>query len=561
MKRRPRNVSAPELRLSQVASGSVHVKDRAIGKLSIPRASNLLIEFGPNAGAENTTPLEGAFEFGLSPDQSISANGGSTNTVSSAVTAGATSLSVTASIGPGYYILGSRNRLSTDSGSRFQSDGEIVYVTSTGTTATLSAPTVKAYDSGSNIRYITESTGVVGLNNQVVGGTFRSSNNTSSGAPWTVAFQTQIGLKVQNINAIGGRVDCVRTLLCQNFTMSNIQITDCQSPDSTVTGVGYGLAINWSNRGTITSVSALNSRHTLGYHRLCHNITATGVSGNTTSWVFDVHDGGENLSCFGITVPYKTFSDNINRVSKDYGKVSIGNTTHVNLPKNVTVGIINAGDVFVNYACENLTLTGDNCRRLWFVQVNVTGYTNATASSFKTSTLNINRHGLANSSSVDTGETCVDDITSLSTTRFGTNSSTIASFDRVRVRGSSECFQPSHGVDGRAVYQGSWTDYSFRVDTGDVRVKAGLGSGGHPVRFLGFGSTLSTPQRMEFEGVDFYHNANVTIAVASDVATTDLTVAASGCEFSVNGGALAALNTTNNISTTVTRSGTVTAGL
>ena len=91
-----------------------------------------------------------------------------------------------------------------------------------------------------------------------------------------------------------------------------------------------------------------------------------------------------------------------------------------------------------------------------------------------------------------------------------------------------------------------------------MRVKAGLGSGGHPVRFLGFGSTLATVQRIEFSDVDFYHNANVTLAISSDVATTDLTVAVSDSQYSFNGGALAAFNTSTNISTTVTRSGSVT---
>ena len=555
--RRRRTVSAGVLQLSGTQSGSIYIRDRVEGQLSFRKPTNLTLTFAPNAGVRSNQVATGALEFGFSPELSVSTNGGSTNTVSSAVTVGATSLSVTASIAPGYYMLGSRNRASI-TGSNLQGDGEIVYVTTTGTTATLSSPTTKAYDNGSNIRFILESTGNVGLNNGVIGGTFEANNSNTDGigAPWVVAFQTQIGLKVNGITSIGGRVDSVRALACQDFEFKNVIVRDCQSPEGTVTGTGYSFAVNWSNSGVVNGVGASRSRHAIGFHRGCHNITGGGSNAVNTAFAFDIHDYAENLTFTGIVTPYKAFSDGISRVAKNYGQVAIGNQSHVNKSTNITLGGIKAGDVFVNYAVENLTITDGECRRLWFVQT--AAGTHGAASTFKTSTINMNRHGLCRTTANDPGETAVGVDTALSTTRIGTSNAIPASFDRVRVRGNSECFSPSHGIDGRAnTYGGTWTDYAVRIDTGTIRVKTGESAGGNPMRLLGFGSALATDQRFEFEGLDIYQASTATLAIQSDYTTSNYTVAIENNEFSINGAALSAM-TTNNITSGPTRSGSVT---
>jgi hypothetical protein len=141
---------------------------------------------------------------------------------------------------------------------------------------------------------------------------------------------------------------------------------------------------------------------------------------------------------------------------------------------------------------------------------------------------------------------------------MGTTNGVATRFDRVRLIGEFQCYDPAPTITVQGAVQGTWTDYTGRVE-GTVRQKAGLGSSTNPIRALGFGATLATDQRFEFVDLDIYQHSTGSVIINSQYTLAGLTYAISSVEFSTNGGALQTLATnTANTSTTVTRSGSVT---
>lgn len=219
-----------------------------------------------------------------------------TSTLSAGVARGATSLPiVAASIPTGFYWLGSRTIVNSVAIPR-QAGGELVEVTaSSANTATLSRPLVRGHLSGAALSAVPVSRNVRISGMRAFGVRDVTENHIYVG--------TALGLTVENCQLNGSQVQSVYCIRSSDVTIQNIRIAN--TPVG-VSGQGYAVGPAQSVRLNISNIAASNSRHCVSLTGSCAEATVQDISSaDDCSFVYDDHDGCEWITLRRASAPVR----------------------------------------------------------------------------------------------------------------------------------------------------------------------------------------------------------------------------------------------------------------
>lgn len=236
--------------------------------------------------------------------ESIASLGSTTTTLSASVSVGATTVQTASALSVGWYWIGATTITHQVDASTADFGGELVYVTSGGTTSTLRKALVGGYSSGASVRRIdvpvTEGVTIRGL--RTLGDHPTSPQGLSVGLVQ--------GLLIDGCSIQGSINQAMYIVRCRDVVISNCNHTDIGFS----TGTGYGVSPNQCQNVTIKNITAFRSRHGVSITRQCHLVSVDGivaiggstVSGGTFTYGeiasagFDDHDGSSRVTIANV---------------------------------------------------------------------------------------------------------------------------------------------------------------------------------------------------------------------------------------------------------------------